>query len=71
MEHFAQRSCGCLIPRGVQGQVGWAFEQPGLVKDVPAHGSDTEKLVEETLSKTCFGVLESRHSLLQRWLHGG
>ena len=23
------------------------------------------------LSKTRFGVLESRHSLLQRWMHGG
>ena len=22
----------------VQGQVGWGFEQPDLVKDVPAHG---------------------------------
>ena len=22
----------------VQGQVGWGFEQPGLVEGVPAHG---------------------------------
>jgi len=28
---------GCSLPGSVQGQVGWAFEQPGLVKDVPAH----------------------------------
>jgi len=34
----AQRSCGCPLPRSVQGQVGWGFEQPGLVKGVPAHG---------------------------------
>ena len=34
----AQRSCGCLLPGSVQGQVGWSSEQPGLVEDVPAHG---------------------------------
>ena len=26
------------VPSLVQGQVGWGFEQPGLVEDVPAHG---------------------------------
>jgi len=35
---FAQRSCGCPLPGSVQGQVGWSFEQPGLVEGVPAHG---------------------------------
>ena len=35
----AQRGCGCPIPGSVQGQVGWGFEQPGLVEGVPAHGS--------------------------------
>jgi len=34
----AQRNCGCPLPVSVQGQVGWVFEQPGLVEDVPAHG---------------------------------
>ena len=38
LEQVAQRSCGCPIPGGAQGQVGWGFEQPDLVKDVPAHG---------------------------------
>jgi len=33
----AQRSCGCLLPEIVHGQVGWAFEQPGLVEGVPAY----------------------------------
>jgi len=28
----AQRSCGCPLPGSVQGQAGWGFEQPGLVK---------------------------------------
>jgi len=37
MEQVAQRSCGCPLPRNVQDQVGWAFEQPGLVEGVPAH----------------------------------
>jgi len=33
-----RKSCGCLIPGSVQGQVGWGFEQPDLVESVPAHG---------------------------------
>jgi len=37
-EQVAQRSCGCSLPSSVQGQVGRGFEQPGLVKGVPAHG---------------------------------
>jgi len=35
-----QRSCGYPLPGSVQGQVGWGFEQSGLVKDVPAHGRE-------------------------------
>jgi len=27
----AQRSCGCPIPGGVQGQIGWASGQSDLV----------------------------------------
>jgi len=38
LEQAAQRSCGCLLPHSVQGQVGWSSEQPGLVEGVPAHG---------------------------------
>ena len=38
LEQVAQRGCGCPIPGRVQGQVGWVFEQPGLVEGVPAHG---------------------------------
>jgi len=38
LEQVAQRSYGCPLPGSVQGQVGWGFEQPGLVEDVPAHG---------------------------------
>ena len=26
----------------VKGQVGWGFEQPGLVEGVPAHGRGLE-----------------------------
>ena len=33
---FAQRGCGCSIPGGVQGQVGWGPGQPGLVVDLVA-----------------------------------
>jgi len=30
------------LPGSVQGQVGWSFEQPGLVEGVPAHGGGVE-----------------------------
>ncbi|KFU85660.1 Ras GTPase-activating-like IQGAP3, partial [Chaetura pelagica] len=33
----AQRSCGCPIPGGVEGQVGWGLEQPGLLGARPGH----------------------------------
>ena len=32
LEQAAQRDCGCPIPGGVQGQVGWDSGQPGLVQ---------------------------------------
>ena len=38
LEQVSQRGCGCPLPGSVQGQVGWGFEQPGLVEGVPAHG---------------------------------
>ena len=38
LAQVAQRSCGCPIPGGVQGQVGRGLEQPGLVGGVPAQG---------------------------------
>lgn len=31
MEQFAQRSCGCPIPGGIQGIVGWEPVQPDMV----------------------------------------
>lgn len=39
LEQVAQRSCVCSITESVQGEVGQGFEQPDLLKDVPAHGS--------------------------------
>ena len=39
LEQVAQRGCGCPLPGSVQDQVGWGFEQPGLVEGIPAHGS--------------------------------
>ena len=44
LEQVAQRSCGCPIPGGVQGQDGWSSEQPKIVKGVPAHGRGLDKL---------------------------
>ena len=31
LEEAAHRGCGCPIPGGVQGQVGWGPGQPALV----------------------------------------
>lgn len=31
------QSCGCPMIGSVQGRVGQDFEQPGLLKDIPAH----------------------------------
>jgi len=42
LEQVAWRSCGCPLPGSVQGQVGWGFEQPGLVEGVPVHGRGVE-----------------------------
>ncbi|KAK4830959.1 hypothetical protein QYF61_014418 [Mycteria americana] len=49
LEQVAQRSHGCPIPGSVQGQVGWGFEQPGLVEGAltmagSSDGKDLEKL---------------------------
>ena len=38
LEQVAQRGCGCPLPGSVEGQVGWGFEQPGLVEGVHTHG---------------------------------
>jgi len=38
LEQVAQRGCGCPIPGGVQGQVGWGPGQPGLVLDMEFGG---------------------------------
>ena len=40
LERAAQRGCGCSIPRGVQGQVGWGPGKPGLVPDLEVGGPD-------------------------------
>ena len=40
LEEVAQRGCGCPLPGSVQGQVGWDFEQPGLVEGVSVHGRE-------------------------------
>ena len=37
LEQADQRGCGCPIPGGVQGQVGWS-EQPGLGLNVEVGG---------------------------------
>ena len=38
LEQAAQRGCGCPVPGGVQGQVGWGPGHPGLVLNVQVGG---------------------------------
>ena len=38
----AQRICACRLPGSAQGQVGWGFEQLGVVEGVPAHSRGVE-----------------------------
>ena len=38
LEQATQSSCGCPVPGGVQGQVGWITGQPGLVLNVEVDG---------------------------------
>ena len=44
LEQVAQRHCGCPVPGGVQGQIGWGAGQPRLVFDLvfgnPASGRE-------------------------------
>ncbi|RMC16308.1 hypothetical protein DUI87_08524 [Hirundo rustica rustica] len=57
LEQVAQRNCGFPIPGSAQGQVGWGFEQPGLVKgkvkkeldhdDNHLHLDETTKLLQD------------------------
>jgi len=42
MAQAAQRSCGCPIPGGAQGQLGWGPGQPEPVGGNPAHGRGLE-----------------------------
>ena len=42
LEQTAWRSCGCPIPGGIQGQVGWGPGKPELVADNPARDRRSE-----------------------------
>jgi len=42
LEQVAQRSCGCLIPKGIQGQVGWGHVQHDTVSGSPVHSRGLE-----------------------------
>ena len=46
MEQVAKRSCGCPIPGGVQGQVGWSPGQPDLVLDLTVDKPGHSKWLE-------------------------
>jgi len=37
LEQITQRSYGCHIPGGIQGQTAWGLGQPDLAGGKPAH----------------------------------
>lgn len=39
LAQVAQQSDGCPIFVSLQGQAGWDFETPDLMKGIPVHGS--------------------------------
>ena len=45
LEQAAQRGCGCPVPGGVQGQVGWGPGQPALSLDVEVGGPACGRVV--------------------------
>jgi len=38
LEQLPREGCGCAVPGGVQGQVGWRPGQPGLVLNIEVGG---------------------------------
>ena len=38
LDQAAQTGCGCPVPGGVQGQIGWDLRHPGLVLNVEVGG---------------------------------
>lgn len=57
-----QKSCGCLIHGGAQGQDGRGPEQPDLVGGVPAHGSGWNWIGFKVLSDANHStILQIRH----------
>lgn len=42
LAQVAQRSCGCSIPGGPEGQVAWGPGQPELLVGSPARGRGLE-----------------------------
>ena len=46
LEQVAQGGCGCLIPGGAEGQVGWSPGQPDPVFDLAARNPTCGKGLE-------------------------
>lgn len=59
----AQKSCGCFITESIQGQTGWGFEQPGLLRRVLVHGREVEL---DNLKKTQNHILWFLSSVIVR-----
>ena len=42
MEQVVQRGCECPHPESIQGQAGYSFEQPGIMRSAPAYSRGLE-----------------------------
>lgn len=49
LAQVVQRGGGCPIPGNIPGQDGQGYEQPDLLRDVPAHCRDLDKMLWRTL----------------------
>lgn len=58
LQRAAERSSVCPVIESVQGQLGESFEQPDLVKDVPACGRELDQLIlNPSQTLICFMII--------------
>ena len=61
LEQAAQSECGCSVPGGVRGQVGWGPEQTDLVLDLvggnPVYDRGVWNLILEVPSSPSHSVI--------------
>ena len=72
LAHAAQSNCGCSIPGGVQGHIGWGPGQPELVGGGSSNGKvvGTDLSFKVSLKLSCDSVTEGVTQIpLEFWQH--